>query len=82
MNTIKKAVALDVVFGARESYYRFARDVEENPMLSVTFLHRSVGKDGAWARVLVRGREAEVDQVVARWQDATVGFVRLPQAAA
>ncbi len=82
MNTSKKAVALDVVFGARDLYYRFAHDVEENPKLSVTFVRGSIGTDGAWARVLVRGNEAEVDQVVARWQDATVGFARLPQAAA
>ena len=82
MNTTMKAVALDVVFGERNQFYRFSRDVEENPNLSVIFVRGSIGMDGAWARVLVRGTEAEVDQVVGRWQDATVGFTRLPQAAA
>ena len=82
MTTSKKAVALDVVFGERDQFYRFSRDIEENPRLSVTFVRGSIGMDGAWARVLLRGAEAEVDQVVGRWQDATVGFTRLPQAAA
>ena len=82
MNKSKKAVALDLVFGSRDLFYRFSRDVEENPELSVTYVRGSIGTDGAWTRVLLRGGQAEVDQVVTRWQDATVGFTRLPQVAA
>jgi hypothetical protein len=82
MNTPRKAVALDLVFGARDQFYRFANDLEATPELSVTFVRGSIGNDGAWTRVLVRGSQETVDHVVARWRDSTVAFARLPQAAA
>lgn len=82
MITNKKAVALDLVFGARDQFYLFAHDVEDNPKLAVTYIRGSIGTDGAWTRVEVRGTKDDVDQVVNRWSDATVAFERLPQAAA
>jgi hypothetical protein len=82
MNTNRKAVAMDLVFGARDQFFLFARDVEDKQSLALTFIRGSFGTGGAWACVELRGSQDDVDQVVDRWSHATVGFARLPQAAA
>lgn len=82
MNPSRKAVVFDLVFGSKETFYRFSQEAEGDPSLSVTFVRGSIGKDGAWARVQLRGERSSVDRLVRRWNDAIVAFARLPQTAA
>lgn len=73
----EKAVELEVIFGGREPYHHFLREIGGDPSIRKSVVRARVTRDGAWMSLRLWGPPARIDRLVAGYRDWISAFKRL-----